>query len=94
MIWRRRVIRSSAEAIVKIRMSDDAVREWILLRDGKFDADGVFLCMGVAEKNKFLKNKEKLIKRKTSLNEVFFVDALTRYSAHYSTELEIVSVSC
>ena len=49
MIWRRRVIRSSAEAIVKIRMSDDAVREWILLHDGKFDADGVFLCMGVAE---------------------------------------------
>ena len=34
---------AEAEAIVKIRMSDDAVREWILLRGGKFDADGVFL---------------------------------------------------
>lgn len=32
-----------AEAIVKIRMSDDAVRKWILLRGGWFDADRVFL---------------------------------------------------
>lgn len=34
---------AEAEAIVKIRMSDDAVREWILLRGGRFDADGVFV---------------------------------------------------
>ena len=34
---------AEAEAIVKIRMSDDAVREWILLRGGRFDTDGVFL---------------------------------------------------
>ena len=34
---------AEAEAIVKIRMSDDAVRGWILLRGGRFDAEGVFL---------------------------------------------------
>ena len=34
---------AEAEAIVKLRMSDDAVREWILLRGGRFCADGVFL---------------------------------------------------
>lgn len=40
---------AEAEAIIKNRMSDDAVREWILLRGGGFDADGVFLYVGVAE---------------------------------------------
>jgi hypothetical protein len=30
-------------------MNDDAVREWILLRGGRFDAEGVFLCVGVSE---------------------------------------------
>lgn len=34
---------AEAKAIVKIRMSDDAVCEWILLRGGRFDVDGVFL---------------------------------------------------
>lgn len=37
---------AEVEAIVKIRMSDDAVREWILLRGGRFDTDGVFCGVG------------------------------------------------
>ena len=40
---------AEAEAIVKIRMSDDVVREWILLRGGRFDTDGMFLCVGISE---------------------------------------------
>jgi len=36
-------------------MSEDAVREWILLRGGRFNADGAFLRVGVAEENSFLK---------------------------------------
>ena len=39
---------AEAEDIVNIRMNDDAVREWILLRGGRFDADGAFLCVGVS----------------------------------------------
>lgn len=39
---------SEAEDIVKIHMNDDAVREWILLRCGRFDSKGAFLCVGVS----------------------------------------------
>lgn len=46
---------AEAEAIVKIRMNDDAVCEWILLRGRRFDTDGAFLRVGVAEENSFLK---------------------------------------
>lgn len=40
---------AEAEAIVKNRMSDNAVREWLLLRGGRFDVDGVFCGVGVSE---------------------------------------------